>query len=278
MDGQIPLKSEVVPVLETPERLELLRCAQRKRRLFLGFPIDALSTGETLEVIERAIQQRIPIQHVVVNVAKLISMRSDAELARDVTESDLINVDGMGVVFGCRLLGIPVKERVAGIDLMERLLAECAAKGWRPYFLGATEEVLQEAVCRLAARHPRLDIAGSHHGYFPPSDDERIATQIADARPDCLFIAISSPRKEAFMNRWRERMNIPFVMGVGGSIDVIAGKVQRAPLWMQRVGLEWLFRLVQEPGRLWRRYLFTNAAYARLLMLELLKRRVSHSA
>jgi N-acetylglucosaminyldiphosphoundecaprenol N-acetyl-beta-D-mannosaminyltransferase len=257
---------------EAGSRAALLTYAQRRRELFLGFPIDVLSMSETVDVVRRAIQERHLLQHVVVNVAKLIQMRDDPVLARDVIESDLINVDGMGVVYGCRLLGISIRDRVAGIDLMEQLLVEGEKHGWRPFFLGAKPEVLDEAVRRIRARHPRLSIAGAHHGYFAPEEEPRVAELIAQSRADCLFIAITSPRKEAFMNRWRAIMDVPFVMGVGGSIDVIAGKVSRAPRWMQRSGLEWAYRLGQEPRRMWRRYLFTNASYARVLAGELIAR------
>jgi N-acetylglucosaminyldiphosphoundecaprenol N-acetyl-beta-D-mannosaminyltransferase len=265
----------LAPLDDRAGRDEMIAYAQRNRRTFLGFPIDVLTMEETLDVIRKSIRERRLLQHVVVNVAKLVQMRGDPALARDVTDSDLINIDGMGVVYGCRLVGITVAERVAGIELMEALLAECEKEGWRPFFLGAREDVLEEAVERIRQRHPRLVVAGAHHGYFPTADDARVARLIAESRADCLFIAISSPRKEAFMNRWRDELNVPFVMGVGGSIDVIAGKVARAPRWMQRIGLEWGYRLAQEPRRMWRRYLFTNAAYARILAAELLARRRS---
>jgi len=258
---------------EERERADMLAYAQRNRRLFLGFPIDVLSMKETLEIIQRSIAGRHLLQHVVVNVAKLMQMRDDAELAKSVSDSDLINIDGMGVVYGCRLLGINVPERVAGVELMEKILAESEKQRWRPYILGAESAVLDEAVRRIRDRYPDLQIAGFHHGYFPQDQDERVAKLIAASNADCLFIAISSPRKENFMNQWRDVMCVPFVMGVGGSIDVIAGKVKRAPEWMQRVGLEWAFRLAQEPRRMWRRYLFTNASYARAILIELLTRR-----
>jgi N-acetylglucosaminyldiphosphoundecaprenol N-acetyl-beta-D-mannosaminyltransferase len=254
-------------------RHALIAHAQRKRQQFLGFPVDPLSMEETLDVIRMAITQRQALQHVVVNVAKLMLMRENGALARDVIDSDLINIDGMGVVFGCRALGISVPERVAGIELMERLLLECEQRGWRPFFLGAEQNVLDEAVRRIRARHPGLDVAGQHHGYFPASEDGRIAEMISAARADCLFIAITSPRKEAFMHQWRDRMNVPFVMGVGGSLDVVAGKVARAPRWMQQIGLEWAYRLGQEPRRLWRRYWKTNTAYAHALATEIMRSR-----
>ena len=253
-------------------REELLNYAHRKRYQFLGYPIDALTMAETLEVITLAMQSRASLYHVVVNVAKLVSMRHDRNLASDVVASDLTNIDGMGVVWGARLLGCRVPERVAGSDLMHAVLARAATEGWRPYFLGARPDVLEKALENLRRRYPDLSIAGFNHGYFEAEDERVIAAQIRAARPDCLFVAMSSPKKEKFMNLWRDVMDVPFVMGVGGSLDVAAGLVRRAPLWVQSCGLEWLFRLLQEPRRMWKRYLLTNIAYALLLAGELVRR------
>jgi len=255
-------------------RQELLAYAHRKRCDFMGCPIDALTMPETVEIVGLAIRNRIRLQHVVVNVAKLVSMQRDPGLASDVTTSDLINIDGMGVVWGARLLGRHVGERVAGIDLMESVLARAEVEGWRTYFLGAKPDVLDRAVQNIRQRHPRLQIAGFSHGYFAPGEEPGVAEAIEKARPDCLFVAISSPKKEQFMHRWRDKVDVPFIMGVGGSIDVAAGIVRRAPPWMQSNGLEWAHRLAQEPRRMWRRYLFTNLTYARLLTAEVLRRAV----
>lgn len=241
-----------------------------RRAQFLGCPVDLYDRQETLNLIAGAMRSRQRLQHVVVNVAKLVAMRKNARLHDDVAGSDLINIDGMGVVWGARLLGLPVKERVAGADLMVDVLRLCAEEGFRPYFFGAEPEVLETFIERIRVRHPRLDIAGWRHGYFNKDEEPAIAAAIRDARPDCLFIAISSPIKENFLHDWRDVMNVPFLMGVGGTIDVEAGLVARAPLWMQKAGLEWLFRLVQEPRRMWRRYLFSNTEYAFLLARALL--------
>jgi N-acetylglucosaminyldiphosphoundecaprenol N-acetyl-beta-D-mannosaminyltransferase len=253
-------------------REDLMNYAHRKRYQFLGYPIDALTMAETLEVIALAIRSRTPLYHVVVNVAKLVSMRHDRNLASDVVASDLTNIDGMGVVWGARLLGCQVPERVAGIDLMHAVLVQAETEGWRPYFLGARPEVLEKALENLRRRYPGLNIAGFNHGYFEVEEEYMIAAQIRAARADCLFVAMSSPKKEKFMNRWRDLMDVSFVMGVGGSLDVAAGLVRRAPLWVQSCGLEWLFRLLQEPRRMWKRYLLTNVAYALLLAGELLRK------
>lgn len=242
-----------------------MKIEDRRRAEFLGAPVDLYDMQETLALISRAMRERQRMQHVVVNVAKLVAMRRNADLRRDVAESDLINIDGAGVLWGCRLLGVPAPERVAGIDLMKEVLALCEREGRRPYFLGARPEVLNAFVARLRQEHPELQIAGWRHGYFSPEEEAAIADEIRQARPDCLFIAISSPIKEHFLHTYRDEIDVPFLMGVGGTIDVLAGHVKRAPLWMQKAGLEWFYRMAQEPRRLWRRYAFSNAEYAYLL-------------
>lgn len=243
-----------------------------KRIDFMGVPLDTLSMRETVQTIDQAVQNRVRLQHVVVNVAKFVMMRSNEELHQDVVESDLINIDGMGIVIGARLLGFGRIERVAGVDLMREVLQLCSEKGYRPYFLGAKEEVLQKAIVEIKRLFPTVQIAGFQNGYFKPEDEPQIVDRIRSSDADCLFLAISSPIKERFIRRYRDDLNVSFLMGVGGSIDVIAGLVKRAPMWMQRWGLEWAYRLAQEPRRMWKRYLFTNCIFAVLLARALLRR------
>ncbi|MCW5701081.1 MAG: WecB/TagA/CpsF family glycosyltransferase [Bradyrhizobium sp.] len=236
-----------------------------RRAVFLGSPMHLLTMEETLRLAIEAMTERKPLHHTVVNVAKLVTMQTDEELRRDVTEADLINVDGMGIVWGARMFGITIPERVAGVDIMERLLALCARRGFRPFLLGAEPRVLESVLRRLENEFPVLEIAGFCDGYFPPEAENEVVTKINAAHADCLFVAMPTPRKERFLHRHRNELDVPFVMGVGGSFDVYGGKVKRAPEWMQRAGLEWAFRIWQEPRRLWRRYYTTNKAYIRLL-------------
>lgn len=240
-----------------------------RRAEFIGCPIDLLSMDETVALAVDAMRERRRLQHVCLNVAKLVSLMDDEELRRDVERSDVISIDGMGIVWGGRLLGLPIKERVTGIDLMFQVIAACETHGFRPYFLGCRQAVLEKALSKLKSRYPRLDIAGARNGYFSEAEEEAVAREIAAAKPDCLFIAISSPTKERFLHRWRDVIGVPFLMGVGGSLDVVAGHVTRAPLWMQRCGMEWLYRLLQEPRRMWRRYLYTNGRFSWILLKEL---------
>ena len=219
---------------------------------------------ETVDNISARIANRQFTQHVVVNAAKLVNFRTDPELARSVRECDVINVDGMGVVWGARLLGHDVSERVAGIDLFEALLHVSATHGYPVFFLGATDEVARRAVERCVAHFRGLRIAGYHHGYFGDSE-QAVVDMIRQSGARLLFVAMSSPKKENFINRWKSELDVDFVMGVGGSFDVMAGKVKRAPIWMQRCGLEWFYRVIQEPRRMWKRYLVTNCKFVWML-------------
>ncbi|MCY1436723.1 N-acetylglucosaminyldiphosphoundecaprenol N-acetyl-beta-D-mannosaminyltransferase [compost metagenome] len=209
-------------------------------------------------------------QHVVINVAKLIHMRSDPQLNTSVRSCDIINIDGMGIVWGARFLGHKVPERVAGVDLFHELLAMSADNGFSVYLLGAEDEIVSSTANRVQQLYPALKIAGYHHGFFW-NDEKTVVEKIRDSGAQLLFVAITSPKKENFINRWREELGIDFVMGVGGTFDVVAGKVKRAPLWMQQWGLEWLYRVIQEPRRMWKRYLLTNSKFAWLLIKEKLR-------
>ena len=246
---------------------------RQRRRQFLGAPFHALSMAETLSLAEQAMRTRQPMLHTVINVAKLVNMGKNAELREDVSGADVINVDGAGVLWGARLLGIGIGERVAGVDVMTELFALCAARGYRPFLLGAEQHVLEAVAQALSQQHPGLQIAGMQHGYFAADEEADIVARINQSGADCLFVALPTPRKERFLKRYRSELAPGFVMGVGGSFDVYGGKVARAPLLVQRLGLEWLFRIAQEPRRLWRRYYETNTAYAVLLWNAYWKRR-----
>lgn len=216
---------------------------------------------EVLDRVERALQTGSPLNISVVNVAKLVKMRSDPQLQESVLSGDLVLVDGMPLVWLSRLCGRPLPERVAGIDLMFRLFELADRRRLRVFLLGAEQETLERVVGISATRYPGMAIVGARHGYFAGDQEEAIARQIGASRPDILLVAMTSPKKEVFMKRWSALMGAVICHGVGGSFDVMAGRVRRAPLWMQRCGLEWLFRVVQEPRRLWKRYFYTNAIF-----------------
>jgi N-acetylglucosaminyldiphosphoundecaprenol N-acetyl-beta-D-mannosaminyltransferase len=244
------------------------------RAEFLGTPIDLLTLNQTASRAVDAMLTKTPMHHVALNVAKLVNMRRNEELRRDVSESHIVGIDGMGIVWGARALGIEVPERVPGVDLMERIFEVCSQLEFRPYILGARQDVLERAILNAVERWPGLLFAGSRNGYFSPEEEDEIVEEIRAAKPDCLFIAMPTPRKERFLRKHRDTLNIPFIMGVGGSIDVLAGYVTRAPGKMQRAGLEWLYRIYQEPRRMWWRYVNTNAVFAGLLARAWVARRM----
>ena len=233
---------------------------------------------EALERCERAIAERSYLQHMSVNVAKLVSLRDDPFLRSAVGACGLVTADGQGVVWAARLLGLRAPERVAGIDLMFGLLERAERNRHRVFILGARPEVLERALASLRAAYPRLEIAGARDGYFSDEEAPEVCAEIRAARPDMLFVAMSSPRKEYFLDQHGPGLGVPFAMGVGGSVDVIAGLTRRAPLAVQRLGLEWLYRLGQEPRRLARRYLLTNVRFAGMVAWALVCRRRDRAA
>lgn len=233
--------------------------ADRTIRLFSA-RVDCLTTDETVDLIDSRIENGQFTQHSVVNVAKLVHMQSDSALADAINVCDIVNADGMGVVWGARALGFNVPERVTGIDLFERLLGLASVRGHSVFLLGAREDVVARVATIVRQRYPNLIVAGFHHGYFG-SDESAVAAKIRASGARLLFVAMTSPKKEIFINLWRTQLGVSFVMGVGGTFDVVAGDVRRAPLWMQKGGLEWLYRVIQEPRRMWRRYLTTNAKF-----------------
>jgi len=238
----------------------------------MGCHIDNLSMEETLARVESFIQSGKPHQHVVVNVDKIIKANRDAELREIINNCALVNVDGMPVVWASRLLGKPLKERVAGVDLFEALMQRSAQRGWRVFFLGAREDVVSGVRSLYENKYPALVIAGHRNGYWKPEEEKSVVEHIKANRPDLLFVAISSPKKEQFLGKYQAEMQIPFAMGVGGTFDVVVGKVKRAPLWMQRSGFEWFYRFLQEPRRMFKRYFIDDMYFFWLLAREWLAR------
>jgi len=243
-------------------------------RLF-NIPIKAMTMVEALDLIHLAITNAALLQIGVVNAAKVVNMHRNPALGDDVRSSDVIFADGASVVWASRLLRCPLPERVAGIDLMMGMLERGTQHGYRVYLLGATEEVNRTVAERIKIDFPGVVVAGRRNGYFSADEEEAIANDIALAKPDILLVAITSPKKEQFLARWSDRIKVPICHGVGGSFDVYAGKVKRAPLAWQQCGMEWLYRLLQEPGRMWKRYLVTNTLFCWLVMRELCGRLLS---
>jgi N-acetylglucosaminyldiphosphoundecaprenol N-acetyl-beta-D-mannosaminyltransferase len=239
----------------------------------IGCPVDALDFRQTVSRCLSLIGNGGGRQ-VSVNASKAVMSTRNADLSRALTTAEIASADGVSIVWASRLLGDPLPGRVNGTDLMEELMWEGHRRRLRAFILGSRPAVLQRALERIEYYFPELVVAGAHHGYFSEDEEDEVLRKINDARPDLLFLAMSSPRKETWLDRNWDRLEVGLAMGVGGSIDVLAGELPRAPLWMQRYGLEWLFRLMHEPGRLWRRYLVGNTRFAWMLLRELVRRRV----
>ncbi len=234
------------------------------RVVILDCPIDTMDMNATVSSIDKAIQKNRRVHHVVVNAAKLVNMRRDERLRDSVVNCDIISPDGQSVVWAAKFLGKPLKERVAGIDLMNALVELAREKKYKIFLLGAEEEI----VLAVAEEYGAEIVAGYRNGFWSEDEAEQIAARIAASGAQMLFVAMSSPKKEIFLNRFKDKIDAPFIMGVGGAFDVVAGKVRRAPRWMQKSGLEWLYRIVQEPRRMWKRYLVTNSVFIYLVLKE----------
>jgi N-acetylglucosaminyldiphosphoundecaprenol N-acetyl-beta-D-mannosaminyltransferase len=236
-----------------------------KRIELLGVQMDASTMKETVDFIDSRVANNQFTQHVVINVAKLVHMQTDSKLRSSIEACDIINIDGMGVVWGARLLGKQVPERIAGIDLFHELLSLSASKSYPVFLLGAEPEIVKTTIQKINEQYPKLNVAGYHHGFFWENEDS-VVHKIKESGAKLLFVAITSPKKENFINQWQDQLGVTFVMGVGGTFDVVAGKVKRAPTWMQKAGMEWLYRVIQEPKRMWKRYLTTNSKFLWLLL------------
>lgn len=248
-----------------------------RRRWLLGVGLDPLTMDESVAECVKAVEEDRTVRIGMLNAAKIVRMREDVQLRHAVMTCDLVLADGQAVVWAARLLRKPVLERVAGIDLMMRLLPEAERRGHTVYFLGATEEVLGRMMAEVRRRHPQLRIAGSRNGYFDATDEAAVVDGIRESGADILLVGVSSPKKEYFVQTWGAATGASVVHGVGGSFDVLAGQIQRAPQWWQRYGMEWLFRALQEPRRLGPRYLSTNTAFLLMVASELCRRPPSAS-
>jgi N-acetylglucosaminyldiphosphoundecaprenol N-acetyl-beta-D-mannosaminyltransferase len=235
------------------------------------FPFDRLSLDQMVEKVEEVISTRKPHRLVVVNAAKVVKAQKDIRLKQVIQTADFVGPDGVPLVWLSRFLGKALPSRVNGTDLMERLFDLSARKGFRLFLFGATEAVIRKTVETVKQNYPGAQIAGFRNGYFTEADEPEIVAQIKATRADILLVGFGTPKKEFWIAKYKDQLQVPFIHGVGGSFDVVAGITQRAPVWMQKSGLEWLFRVYQEPGRMWRRYLVTNSIFIWLSLQEILK-------
>ncbi len=216
----------------------------------LGVPVAAVTMEEALDILERFVSERRTHLVVTSDASSIVRAQEDEEFRRIVQSADLVTPDGIGVVWGARLLGLPVYQRVPGVELMAKLCERAAQKGWKVFLLGAKPGVAEQAAKNLQARYPGLKIVGTHHGYFTSEEEPEVIAKIKSAQPDILFVAFGIPKQEKWIARHADELQVPICIGVGGSFDVYAGIVKRAPEWVQRLCLEWLYRTVKDPRRL----------------------------
>ncbi|MCU7550845.1 WecB/TagA/CpsF family glycosyltransferase [Chitinophagaceae bacterium LB-8] len=243
----------------------------KDRVYVLGTPVHNLTMQETINLVDDAIAGNQHIHHSVVNAGKIVAMHENMELRESVINADIINADGQAVIWISKIFGQPLKERVTGIDLMGKVVELAHRKNYKIFLLGAQEEVLQKVIEKFSRQYSPEIIAGYRNGYFRKEDEQEVVQQIADSKANILFVAISSPVKENLLYQNRDVLrNVNFIMGVGGSFDVVSGIVKRAPLWMQGLGLEWFFRVLQEPRRMFKRYLIGNLKFIALVFRYIL--------
>jgi N-acetylglucosaminyldiphosphoundecaprenol N-acetyl-beta-D-mannosaminyltransferase len=245
------------------------RLFDAEQRCLFGVTVHAITKERVLEICADAVQRDGLLRIGVLNAAKVVKLRLRPDLREALLACDLMLADGMAVVWASRLLGRPLPERVTGIDLFTSLLAAAGERGESIYILGAKQEVLDRVLDVIREVYPGVRVAGARHGYFSEGDEPAIARSIREADADYLFLGMTTPKKEQFIERWGDIIGVKVCHGVGGSLDVMAGKVKRAPEVWQTLGLEWLYRVAQEPRRLWKRYLVTNTLFLGLLIREL---------
>lgn len=258
-----------------PEKNGIVRSSKWRSVNLLGIDVSAIRAHEVVDIANEHIANRKKLLIGVINVAKIISMRKDPELRSSLEGADLILADGVPIVWLSRMLGEPLPERVTGIDIMYKLLQQANESHYRVYFLGAKPEVLRKVIRTMQRDYPGIRIAGYRDGYFDKAQERSVAEGIRNSKADIFFVAISSPKKEKFLRKWRDFINVPVCHGVGGSFDILAGVSKRAPLWMQKSGLEWLYRLIQEPRRMWKRYLINNTIFIILSLGAIIQARFS---
>lgn len=238
-----------------------------------GLSLSCMTYAETLDWLEQEILQRPPARACVfsANVDQLIRHRNDPSFRKTYEFADLVVPDGMPVVWSSRLAGQPVPERVTGIDLMLGLCQRAADKGYRCFLLGSEPEICAQAVEVLQHNVPGLLICGCHHGYF--RDDGPVMEAIHHARGDILFVGMGSPRQEIWLQNNFSRLPCRLALPVGGSFEVLAGRRRRAPALLQKSGMEWAWRMLQEPRRLGRRYLIEDLRFLPMALGEIRARR-----
>jgi N-acetylglucosaminyldiphosphoundecaprenol N-acetyl-beta-D-mannosaminyltransferase len=233
--------------------------------------IHPLHRSEFLSIIEKNLQDKIKTIQNGVNASSITELFKDVNFKNAIINSDLINIDGISVVWALRLLGFKVPERVACPDIVTDLLSLAETKNYRIFLLGARESNLLLTVQNLKNNHRDLIIAGYRDGYFQQEDEPSVVQLINDSKPDILFLGLPSPKKELFAEKYKNELTAKYIFGIGGLFDILSGNKKRAPKWLQKIGMEWFYRFIQEPKRMWRRYLIGNTEFIWLVLKEKFK-------
>lgn len=237
-----------------------------KRINFLDLNFDNFTLAEALDQVELFIKRRDPTMIFTPTVEMIVKAQRDKQLREIYERANLLTMDSFVLFYSAKLVGKKIKEPVSAARLMFNFLDIANKKRYKIYLLGAKEEVLSKAVINLKRDYPKMNIVGKRNGYFDFDNDSEIVDDIKSKNPDILFVAISSPLKEKFISKNFDQMKVPVSIGVGGSLDIIAGECSLAPEWVSKIGMEWFYRLLQEPRRLWKRYLVTNIIFLLLLL------------
>ncbi|MCB4790697.1 MAG: WecB/TagA/CpsF family glycosyltransferase [Elusimicrobia bacterium] len=239
--------------------------------MLFGLTFRNYTLSQAIVLIEELIKERIPRMFFSLSSELVTIANKDANLKAVYENTFLLTIDSYVVYYAAKLLGKPVKEPVSASRVMLDIMPVAEYKKYKIYLLGASEEVVLKTEENLKAKYPNINIVGKHNGYFDLNNTGAIIKDIKDKKPDILFVAMSSPLKEIFISKNLAEMNVPISIGVGGCFDIIAGKCKLAPKWVSKLALEWLYRFIQEPRRLWARYLFTNIRFMALVLKEFLK-------
>ncbi|MBR2565057.1 MAG: WecB/TagA/CpsF family glycosyltransferase [Paenibacillus sp.] len=214
-----------------------------------GIPFSKLTMKETVQVLEEAVLSKQPHQVITANPIMVMAALEDQAIMKVMQEAEIIVPDGTGVVWAANYCGDPVAERVPGYDLLHELMRVGENYRWGVYLLGSTSEVIQETAVRLQQQYPAIRIVGYRDGFFGPAEDEQVIADIQQSAPDLLFVARGADTQEPWIHKYKHTLQVPVMMGVGGSFDVISGKTKRAPKLFQKLRLEWFYRLLREPTR-----------------------------
>ncbi|MCI7613073.1 MAG: WecB/TagA/CpsF family glycosyltransferase [Selenomonadaceae bacterium] len=215
----------------------------------LGVKVNSLTMAQAVEAVQQFIAEKRVALVATANAEMLMRATRDAELKDILNQADLVVPDGAGTVWAAGHLGEPMPERVAGFDLAQELMREAPARGDRIYFFGSAPGVADKAKAKAEELYPGIQVVGTRNGFFSEADEPGIIAEIRAARPDILLAALGVPKQEKWLSRHMQELQVPVSIGVGGTLDVMAGVMERAPLWMQKAKLEWLFRGLKQPSR-----------------------------